>query len=365
MPLARFAPPGSLDDLKTDEEKSGWSDLIHRFFTNEITSVEGCVEKASVQFVDPLKRDLGNDPHVVSWPAFPISLLAQGLSRAEALRTADDPTQGRAKQDEYLEWFLHRDADGEITAIDFTCEGPEYWDFLARELPRADFIELYKRVARLTASAAELEKALFPGGQYDPENPFNTSKGIVHLIHPSNTLGAEIDIVAQSTMRRAKNGQPTSQVVSCRRCHSGDAIGAKERKSDPTIASNVNQLARDGRAITIVDPVGLYISKLDTAGWQTPDGSDPQSLFKITRGTPGVRARFEVPDKKFKISDVKIGGEPIRFAGQVAERVFIQVTVLAGPKNEFGHVPDVACTGATHAAPVPAHVDALASRSRS
>lgn len=345
MALQRFTPPGALTDLKTDAQKNGWSNVIHSLFKSEITSVGGCTGNGKVQFIDPLVRDLGNDQRTISWPAFPISLLAQGLTRAQALAAADNPATGRGTQDEYLEWFIHRDVNNEITAIDFTCEGPEYWEFLAANLSKADLVALYK-----IANPAASESKIFKNGKYDPHNEFNTKSGIMHLIHPSNTLGAEIDIVAQSTMLRTKNGQPTSQVVSCNRCHTNGAIGAEERKSDPTIASNVNQLSRDGRAITIADPVGLYISKLDTSGWTTPDGSDPQTLFRKTRGTPAVRARFEVPGGKFKISDVKIGGEPIRFAGQVAEHVFIQVTAVVGPKSEFTNEPTIECTAAAHAA---------------
>ena len=335
MALQRFNPPGMLNDLQNDAQRQAWSDeVIHPFFTSEIASVKGCVGN-KVQFIDPLVRDLGNDRRTVSWPAFPIALL-KTMTRQQALAAADDKNNGRKVQDEYLEWFVHRDANNEITAIDFTCEGPEYWDFLSRKLPKQDFVNLYK-IANPAANA----QALFDANDnYDPKNEFNTSKGIMHLIHGANTLGAEIDIVAQSTMHRNK-----PQVVNCRRCHDVNGIGDGNRKSDPTIASNVNQLALDGRAITIADPVGLYISKLDTAGWVTPDGSDPQALFKITRGNPGVRARFEVPANKFKISQIKIGGEAIKFAGQVAEHIFIQVTAIVGPKNEFTQEPVVQCTG--------------------
>ena len=35
----------------------------------------------------------------------------------------------RRQQDEYCEWFAER-RDGEITGIQFTSEGPEYWRFL-------------------------------------------------------------------------------------------------------------------------------------------------------------------------------------------------------------------------------------------
>ncbi len=335
--LARFNPPGNLTDLKTDTARQGWSDaVIHQFFTSEIASVRSCVGAGKVQFIDPLVRDLGADRRTISWPAFPIALFAQGLSRVQALERADDPQHGREVQDEYLEWFIHRDTHNEMSAVDFTCEGPEYWNYLSTALSKADFVDLYK-IANPTVTAA----ALFaPDGSYDPQNPFNMTEGLMHLIHGANTLGAEIDIVAQSTMIRDK-----PSVVSCKRCHDSHGIGDSRRKSDPTIASNVNQLARDGRAITIADPVGLYIAGLDTTGWTTPDGSDPQALFKVTRGTPAVRARFEVPSGKFKMSEVKIGGEPIRFAGQIAEHISIQVTAIVGPKGEFTSQPTVPCAG--------------------
>lgn len=358
--LTRFTPPGNLNDLKSEPQLQGWSDqIIHKFFTQELASVQSCVGAGNIQFIDPLARDLGDDQRKVSWPAFPIGLLAQGLTREQALARADDPDRGREVQDEYLEWFIERDENGEITGVDFTCEGPEYWRFLSRNLSKSDFVALY-RIANPDANA----EALFStNGSYDPLNEFNTSKGIMHLIHPSNTLGAEIDIVAQSTMLRDK-----PSVVNCKRCHDGNLIGDGRRKSDPTIASNVNQLALDGRAITIADPVGLYLDRLDTQGWETPDGTDPQSLFKITRGNPGVRARFEVPNKKFKISDIKIGGEPIRFAGQIAEHIFIKVTVIVGPKNEFAHQPRVACKdgGPVHALAAATETDirTLPNRSR-
>ena len=357
--LKRFTPPGNLSDLTTDPQLQGWSDrIIHKFFTGELTSVQSCVGAGNVQFIDPIVRDLGNDVRKASWPAFPIALLAQGLTREEALARADDPAEGRGVQDEYLEWFIERDANDEVSAVDFTCEGPEYWHYLSQVLTKSDFATLYQ-IANPTATAASLFDAK---GNYNPLNEFNTTKGIMHLIHGANTLGAEIDIVAQSTMWRDKQA-----VVNCRRCHSANAIGDGSRKSDPTIASNVNQLALDGRAITIADPVGLYIDSIDTKGWTTPDGSDPKSLFKVTRGSPGVRARFEVPNKKFKISDVKIGGEAIHFAGQIAEHIFIKVAVIVGPMNEFTHSPKVDCSGGgpvnALAEAAKAEVDSLPSRS--
>jgi hypothetical protein len=188
--------------------------------------------------------------------------------------------------------------------------------------------------------------------KYDALNGFNTAKGIVHLIHPSNTLGAELDIACQSTRARLDaHGAPTNDVVDCSRC-GGSMIGGDTRNSDPKIASTVSAVASQGRALTIPDPVGLYIARLDTTGWQTPDGSDPAACWKIVRGNPAVRARFEVPGHKFKISDIKIAGQPITHAGQIAEQVFVKLTAAVGPDGQFKKRPASPCAGAQVAAAV-------------
>lgn len=38
-------------------------------------------------------------------------------------------------QDEYCEWSVTRNSDNKITRIDFTCEGPEYWEYLGKVQP--------------------------------------------------------------------------------------------------------------------------------------------------------------------------------------------------------------------------------------
>jgi hypothetical protein len=40
--------------------------------------------------------------------------------------------------------------------------------------------------------------------------------------------------------------------------------GQPGRASDPHVGSDVNELARNGFAITLLNPVGLYIDSLDT-----------------------------------------------------------------------------------------------------
>jgi len=64
-----------------------------------------------------------------------------------------------------------------------------------------------------------------------------------------------------------------------------------------------------------------------------------------------VRARFEVPGRKFKISEITIGGEPITFAGQIAQSVFVKLTAALGPADQIKNRPSSPCSaGGVHAA---------------
>ncbi len=86
--------------------------------------------------------------------------------------------------------------------------------------------------------------------------------------------------------------------------------------------------------MSLMDPVGLYMKpNLDVSGWTTPDGSDPRACWNVLRGssTAAVRARFEVPNQKFKFSDIKIDGTPLTYAGQIADRIIVFLTAVAGP----------------------------------
>src|SRR5207244_12908000 len=121
-------------------------------------------------------RDLGNDRRVISWTAFPVALLAQGLTRQQAFERADEPGDGRNVQDEYLEWFVHRDTNGEMVAVDFTWAGPEYWEYRSTTLSDAEFTMLYQ-----LANSSATAKALFDADDnYNPRHEFNSTKGIMH-----------------------------------------------------------------------------------------------------------------------------------------------------------------------------------------
>ena len=324
--------------------------------------------------------------HLIRSPDEPFAPAEQLLLREE--RFVDEngrPIAGLLyrDQDEYLEWRAEYDENARLTRVTFTCEGPEYWSAFSDGAPapyffdnrsldvpldrkrRALFLETYRA---LVGNQVQIEDLLFdrdvyeiplppdpqsgvisrrnlafPRGAYNPWNRWNTTDGIVHLTHHSNTLRAEINLAARATIFRIKNSTPngirivtdTSELI----CAAG--YGDPNRFSDPTIGAKINELARNGFAITLADPVGLYMSDLDVSGWTEPGYRgrrrpvEKDDYFRILRPEPAearaqgriLRAICEVPaGRGFTLSDVQINGEPIRFAGQIAACITMKLT---------------------------------------
>src|SRR5262249_13080724 len=122
-------------------------------------------------------------------------------------------------------------------------------------------------------------------GAYNRYNKWNTQFGAIHLTHSANTLGAEIDLAAKGTHRwPVALGQPDdAQRLTC--C---SGWGNPNRSSDPNIGKGVFDIAGTGVAVTVAEPVGLYISPFTLAGrLRAPDGTDIGSAaVQIRRGSP-------------------------------------------------------------------------------
>ncbi len=345
--VQEFAPPGNLNDL-TKAQKQNWS----RNFINEAIEV---VKKGFDKTPDG-RKILNNAPRpqvfnprttekasdyaeaVISWIGFPRIIKQRYPTDSVRWKVAD---RSRDVQDEYCEWSVTRDLTGKITRVDFTCEGPEYWDFLGEVNPKK-VVEIYKEFI----GDQVVQDDLFKNGKYEPRNKWNSGtngRGAMHLIQRNNSLFAEIELAAGSSMVREVNGrilENQQELISCGR------YGQPERNSDPHIGAQVNALTRQGAMVALKDPVGLYFDTFSPQGWKTPDGSDSRDYWKIVRGDEEspVRAIFEVPESKgFKVGDIKINGAPIQFGGQIADFVRIKLTGIAqnfDPSNvvKFGCV---------------------------
>jgi hypothetical protein len=370
-----FDPPANLTDFEAiPEQPEAWHALVSALTDAAIERAENLVGRGHCQYYNPAARDPGGQlaERVITWNGFPKTLY-EDRTEPEAWQAAEELAQFRyrgrnvkaRRQDEYLEWFSHRDGDGRIVAVDFTCEGPEYWHSLAEGYPDSvepeagwpaasgdpdALVDLYRR----HVSANVGRDDLFAGGRYNPYNAWNTERGAMHLTHPSNTLSAEIFLAGDATVLREREGQvleDDDELIECA------AYGDPARASDPTIGGAVNSLARAGALITLKNPVGLYIDSLDTTGWTKPDGSEVGDYWQVVRGTPEatVRARYEVPESEgFAVGDIQIGGEPIRWAGQIAERITMK---LAGQAAELGshRAQPVGCEATPAGLAAPSH----------
>ena len=309
------------------------------------------------QFYNPSKLDVTGNAVPISWPAFPHMV---ELSFGDDTRRMFEEGDERDNQDEYLEWSVVKQNDKMIRVM-FTCEGPEYWDFIAQNDPNL-LVRLYSTIVGQPVPRRDL---LAANGTYRRRNRWNMEHA-VHLVQPNNTLGAEINIAAQATVLRRGQGQdPITDpdlLIDCAR------FGVKQRHSDPHIGEVVNQQARAGSSVTLQDPVGLYIESLpepDELDWRKPDGTRVGNYWRVERQRGDrnniVRAVYEVPDGElsggvpFVVGDILIEGDRIEFGGQMVKGFLnIRLTGVIGRAGVF-HNRTFPCRGASPFSPLDAN----------
>lgn len=341
--IDKFAAPGNLKDLD-GALADRWSKWVSDQLDHEVARVSSNAG-IQCQFYNPSKLDVAGTAAPISWPAFPNIV---EINFGDDEQRMFEEGERRDNQDEYLEWATTSVGD-KITKVMFTCEGPEYWDFLARNAPDL-LVKLYSQIAGQAVPERDL---LTPAGAYIPRNKWNRAFA-VHLIQRNNSLRAEINIAAQATILRKQAGQdPVTDPIALIQC---SGFGAEERHSDPHIGDVVNQKSRQGCSITLQDPIGLYIAELpdpgSILGIRTPDGRPAGSNYwTLERGDAAhiVRAVFQVPPGEtangapFVVGDMKVGGEPIRFGGQIVKAgMRIKLTGIVG-KNGVFHNPTFSC----------------------
>ncbi|CAG8748338.1 32496_t:CDS:1, partial [Racocetra persica] len=236
-------------------------------------------------------------------------------------------------QDEYCEWSVERGIDGKIVKVAFTCEVPEYWEFLALK----DVEKLLELYSEFTGKNV-LKEDLFVNNKYDRKNKWNynsNSGNIVHLIQTDNTLIDGVDITICSSITRVTNEKYVNNeriLTTEQELIKYGLNGKPDRFSDPHIGAFVNKLARLGADVTIRNPPAIYFNDLDTSLFKTPDGSDPKCYWHILRGNEKngyVRAEYKVTGKEFCVGDIQINGIPINFGAQIADFVTMRIPVVA------------------------------------
>ena len=227
-----------------------------------------------------------------------------------------------------------------LTRVTFTCEGPEYWRFLAKVNP-AKVLELYRKHVSPEVAMSDL----FSGNVYDTRNRWNnsTTDGVMHLIQRANTLSAEIELAAGASIVRLRDGVTLTSEQDLIACGS---YGEPKRHSDPHIGAVINELCRGRADVTLANPIGLYIDKLSVDGWVTPDGADPLTFWSIARGTPKktLRVVLEVPaGRGYVVGDIRINGSKIDFGAQIADHITMKLTGMATRLGQSTVVPTNGC----------------------
>lgn len=274
---------------------------------------------------------------------------------------AEDVILQERQQDEYLEWHVTRKA-GKVERIMFTAEGPEYWRILARDsgLLTALYNELLfdgrnvvaaqdlywphdlavpsytaRRVNGMVSITLDRDAAGAPiylqfpvKDSYNQFNRWNTVEGCVHLIQRNNSLGAEINLAADATYDYG----PIAGFADAEAFMTCAAIGGIRRNSDPNIAFDANIAVSGGTAVTIADPVGLYISEFLTGGITHNGDNVTDEVLGGIRGTQGGErqrvVRFEIrapQDGRFTLEDCTFDGQPITSGGPIARTTSIAI----------------------------------------
>ena len=321
MPLiTQFDTPGSLRDFPAGSPfYERWHNRIDAMLGAIPTSGSGGVG----QFYNAHRLDVTPaGERFLVWMGFPRELLiANRDNRQTAFSIGDNRgVSAMTTQVEYLEWFVTK-IGGKIKKVTFTTETPEYWQEMF-EFDPSRVLALYRELVNPAVAEADL----VTGTNYNPLNVWNTSKGIVHYIvnSPANTLGAAIGLAQGSVGLTPAHVRDNYELP---------GTGFAGTSADPRVVIDVNMLARKGLSITATEPIGLYMADWDDTGWTKPDGSPVGNYWRVIRGRPGaaLRLEYEVPPSEgFVVSDIRIGGRPIKYGGHLAEHVTVMIGGLAG-----------------------------------
>jgi hypothetical protein len=393
--LFLYDPPARMNDFDAiPGQRLAWHQFLVEQFKAQIDGLADTFGQAlNTQFYEASQYDPGGSviEQAVVWNAFPKELLRRfGRSRAlvEADRVwpvsayrydwvydSDDPAHTFAAPVdsaqfatkivyrptvEYCEWHVDRDpTSGRIKRVSFTSEPPEYW--LAMAGGRMDgvqslidfpgdkrlVLELYRKFVNPGIELADLlatsdytsPLGTHKIGDYDPYNKWNTTHGAMHLCAPPNSLVAEINLAANSTLIYQTTAK--APVVDPDAFITGTGFGGPNRNSDPTIAATVNVLARLGAMITLANPVGLYMDHIDLTGWEVPGGVAASDCARVVRGAPNMIERLvvEYPTNEFDICDILIGGVPIHYGGQIAECITVKLVGAAAALGSVKNTP--------------------------
>ena len=209
-------------------------------------------------------------------------------------------------------------------------------------------------------------KVLYKKDDYNQLNKWTTTDGIMHLTHPANTLGAEVNLAARGSLFYTADGAQPDPVFG------GDAslariacagYGGINRSSDPKIGATVGSAVAAGNLVSLTDPVGLYMESFDLSSLRGPDKKPiAGKVLTVVRGDSNpnapriVRAEFALPaGTAFGLEDCTFDGRPLKRAAQIVHQIgmVLYADIRSGATDQ--HKED--CESTFYCRRTPAHAE--------
>jgi len=323
MPLVtRYDTPAGLRDLPEDSKfYEAWHEVIDNVLGDGQPGTDGTGD-----FYNAARKDVRVvAERLTNWMGFPRPLLmTERDNRQKAFEEAEVRRDEKPIQGEYFEWFVTRNGAGKIKKVTFVTETRLYWEQLFK-FDRERVLALYHELVSPDVTMADL---VDKQGNYNSYNAWNIEKGIVHYIVGINSIEAANRVtpfgVSITDSPQAKDGYDSQARAN---------TPLELFSADNRMLFDVNAFARKGFSMAFRDPIGLYITDWDDTGWTKPDGSPVGNYWRIVRGKPGMalRLEYEVPESEgFMVSDISIGGRPVKYGGHLAEHITVMMGISVG-----------------------------------
>jgi hypothetical protein len=327
-----YTDPTGSDFLKLQNALEIYRTEIDRFYKRSAFRLNSAF--TLLEAFEGLTNDTGLQVETINWLAFP-KLANRPFEVIDSDRFN--------LQDEYVEWRTEIQ-DGKVTRVTFTTEFPEYYEALAQVSVDALIAGIQDTIPGSNPTLEELFGLGFNPISASPrrraeqfrqqlqQNPWNNGqKGILCLTQTNNTVAALFGLVEPCAISRFDI--PASAICGQTACVPG-------RNSDPAICQASQNLARSGRGLSLEDPVGIKMLRLEgiwKINGQEIDINNPnenQGAWVISRN--GLRAVLDVT------KGVTIDNTTITTGAQVAAQLTVGASVIAAPESAL---PDWAATG--------------------
>ena len=330
--MFEYSDPTGTGVLVREGALQAFRGLLHTWYRQEARKANSAFTLLSA--FDAIRNDSDTIVSTVEWAAFP---------KISSGSDAEIDANRFLHQDEYVEWRVERGSSGDIERIVFTTELYEPYQALAEVGEDALISGIRDIIPGANPTRSELFGPGFNPASASSEsrgeqfvshrrmNPWNNGeKGILFLGHRNNTGLALFVLVGDCAIDRGIN---PAQVCSISSCVPG-------RNSDPSICAAVQHLAQSNRVLSILDPAGIRIMRLDGI-WkrqgQVIDINDLRSnggVWTVTRN--GRRAVLDVSQ------GITIGDDRITTGAQVSRALLVGADAISAPSAK---VPAWAQTG--------------------